>query len=83
MAIFFLTELNTDSRETTAANKSYINLALKTLYLSFLNIIIRGHLNTNLIRNKLKMLQFLLADYLEILMISKIKLDITIPSFLV
>ena len=39
-----------------------------------------GHLNINSIRNKFEMLQFLLADYIDILMISESKLDSTFPS---
>ena len=39
-----------------------------------------GHSNINSIRNKFEMLQFLLADYTDILMISQSKLDVTFPS---
>ena len=39
-----------------------------------------GHLNINSIRNKFEMLQFLLTDYIDILMIPESKLDGTFPS---
>ena len=76
----FLIELNTELCETTAENESDINLVLRKLRVSYPNNVIIGHLNINSIRNKFEMLQFLLADYIDILMISESKLDSTFPS---
>ena len=64
----------------TADNESDINLGLRKLRVSYLNNDIIGHLNINSIRNKFEMLQFLLTDYVDILMISESKLDGTFPS---
>ena len=55
---------------------------LRKLRVSYPNNVIIGHLNINSIRNKFEMLQFLLADYIDILMISESKLDSTFPSSL-
>ena len=76
----FLTELNTEPCETTTENESDINLVLKKLHVSYPNNVIIGHLNINSIKNKFEMLQFLLADYIDILMKSESKLDGTFPS---
>ena len=43
-------------------------------------IVIIGYLHINSIRDKFEILQFLLADYSDILMISENKLDGTFPS---
>ena len=75
-----MTELNTEPCETTAENESDINLVLRKLRVSYPNNVIIGHLNINSFRNKFEMLQFLVADYIDILMISESKLDITFPS---
>ena len=64
----FLTELNTGPYETTAENESDINL------------VFIGHLNSNSIRSKFEMLQFLPASNIDILLISESKLDGTFPS---
>ena len=77
----FLTELNTEPSETTAENESDINLALRKLAVSYPNNVILAHLNINSIRNKFEMLQFLLWDYIHILMISESKLSGTISIF--
>ena len=77
-----LTELNTEICETTAENESDINLVLKKLRVSYPNNIIIGHLDIKSIRNKFEMLQFLLAEYIDILVISESKLDSTFPSSL-
>ena len=76
----FFTELNTEPCETTTENESDINLVLKKLHVSYPNNVIIGHLNINSIKNKFEMLQFLLADYIDILMKSESKLDGTFPS---
>ena len=76
----FLTELNTEPCEITAENESDINLVLRKLRISYPNNVIIDHLNINSIRNKFDMLQFLLADSIDILMISDSKLDGTFPS---
>ena len=76
----FLTELNTEPCEKTAENESGINLVLRKLHVSYPNNVIIGHLNINSIRNKFEMLQFLLVDYIDILMISESKLDSTFLS---
>ena len=75
-----MAELNTEPCETTAENESDINLVLRKLRVSYPNSCIIGHLNINSIRNKFEMLPFLLADYIDILMISESKLDSTFPS---
>ena len=64
----FLTELNIGPYETAAENESDINL------------VFIGHLNSNSIRSKFEMLQFLPASNIDILMISESKLDGTFPS---
>ena len=71
----FLTEC-----ETTTENESDIHLVLRNLCVSYPNNVMIGHLNINSIRNKFEMLHFLLADYIDILMTSKSKLDGTFPS---
>ena len=76
----FLTELNTEPCETTTENESDINLVLRNLCVSYPNNVMIGYLNINSIRNKFEMLQFLLADYIDILMTSESKLDGTFPS---
>ena len=53
---------------------------LRKLRVSYPNNVIIGRLNVNSVRNKFEMLQFLVADYIDILMISESKLDITFPS---
>ena len=63
-----LTELNTGPYEATAENESDINL------------VFIGHLNSNSIRSKFEMLQFLPASNIDILMIFESKLDGTFPS---
>ena len=77
----FLTELNTEPSETKAESESDINLALRKLAVSYPNNVILAHLNINSIRNKFEMLQFLLWDYIHILMISESKLSGTISIF--
>ena len=74
----FLTELNTEPCETTTEND--INLVLRKLHVSYPNNVIIGHLNITFIRKKYEMLQFLLADYIDILMISESKVDGTFSS---
>ena len=76
----FLTELNTEPCETTTENESDINLVLRKLHVSYLNNVIIGHLNITFIRKKFEMLQFLLADYIDVFMISESKLDGTFSS---
>ena len=73
-------ELNTEPCETTAEKESDINLVLRKPRVSYPNNVIIGHLNFNSIRNKFEMLQFLLANDIDILMISESKLDSTFPS---
>ena len=75
-----MTELNTEPCEIPAENESDINLVLRKLRISYPNNVIIDHLNINSIRNKFDMLQFLLADSIDILMISDSKLDGTFPS---
>ena len=75
-----MTELNTEPCEITAENESDINLVLRKLRVSYPNNVIIDHLIINSIRNKSEMLQFLLADYIDIFMISDSKLDGTFPS---
>ena len=70
-----MTELSTEPCETTVENKFGINLVLRKLRLGYPNNVIVCHLNTSSIRNKFEMLQFLPADYIDILMISESKLD--------
>ena len=76
----FLTELNTEPCETTTENESDINLVLRKLHVSYPNNVIIGHLNITFIRKKFEMLQFLLADYIDVFMISESKLDGTFSS---
>ena len=78
----FLTELNTEPCEATAENESDINLVLRKVRVSYpnnVNNVTIGHLNINSIRNKFEMLQLLLADYIDILMISESEVDSTFP----
>ena len=76
----FVTELNTEPCELSTVNESDINLVLRKFRVSYPNNVIISHLNTNSIRNKFEMLQFLLVDYIDILMISESKLNSTFPS---
>ena len=63
-------------------NESDIILVLRKLAVSYPNNVIMAHLNINsIIRNKFEMLQFLLLDYIDILMISESKLSGTISIF--
>ena len=55
-------------------------LVLKNLRVSYPNNIIIGHLNINFIRNKFEMLSLSVAQYVDILMLSKTKLDSTFLS---
>ena len=55
-------------------------LVLKNLRVSYPNNIIIGHLNINSIRNKFEMLSLSVAQYVDILMLSKTKLDSTFLS---
>ena len=55
-------------------------LVLKNLHVSYPNNIIIGHLNINFIRNKFEMLSLSVAQYVDILMLSKTKLDSTFLS---
>ena len=55
-------------------------LVLKNLRVSYPNNIIIGHLNINSIRNKFEMLSMSVAQYVDILMLSKTKLDSTFLS---
>ena len=55
-------------------------LVLKNLRVSYPNNIIIGHLNINFIRNKFQMLSLSVAQYVDILMLSKTKLDSTFLS---
>ena len=75
-----MAEKNTEPCETTAENESDINQVLRKPRVSYRNNVIIGHLNINSIRNKFEMLQFLLTDYIDILMIPESKLDGTFPS---
>ena len=75
-----MTELNTEPCEKTAENESNINLVLRKPRVSYPNKVNICHININSIRNKLEMLQSLLADYIDILMISESKLDGKFPS---
>ena len=59
----FLSELNTESCEITAKNKSDVNLISRKLHETCPNNVVIGHLNINSIRNKFEMLQFWLVDY--------------------
>ena len=56
-------------------------LVLKNLRVSYPNNIIIGHLNINSIRNKFEMLSLSVAQYVDILMLSKTKLDSISPQF--
>ena len=76
-----MTELNTEPCETTTKNESDINLVLRKLRVNYPNNVIIGHLNINSTRNKFEMLQILLADYIDILMISGSKLDGTFQIY--
>ena len=69
-----MTELNIEPYEITAHIESDIDLVLSKLRVSYPNNIIKGHLNISSIRNKFEMLQFLLADYIDVLMISDISM---------
>ena len=80
LAILFWLKKNTEPCEATAENESDINLVLRKPRGSYPNNVIIGHLNINSIRNKFEMLQFLLTDYIDILMIPESKLDGTFPS---
>ena len=75
-----MAELNTEPCQTTAENESDINLVLRKLRVSNPNSVIIVHFNINYIRNKSVILQFLLTDYIDILMTSESKLDGTFPS---
>ena len=74
-----MAELNTEPCETRAENEFDVNLVLIKLRLSYPTNVIKGHSNINSIRNELEMLQ-LLADYIDILVISESNLDGTFPT---
>ena len=55
-------------------------LVLKNLRVSYPDNMIESHLHINSIRNKFEMLSLSVAQYVDILMLSETKLDITFPS---
>ena len=66
--------------ETPTNNSLDDMLGSKTLRVSYPDNTILGRLNINSIRNKFDMLSLLVAQYVNILMLSETELDSTFPS---
>ena len=78
LAAFVLNEIN--EYDKLEFNNTSPKDILKTLKLKNVKKIIIGHLNINSIRNKIEDLKYLIADNIDILLISETKLNNTFPE---
>ena len=81
--IDLLPDLNVENSETNSTVENGVNEFIE--YLQNLRIetsgnLVIGHSNINFIRNKVDMLSYMIGNEIDILMISKSKLDDTFPT---
>ena len=78
LSAFVINEINENDK--LEFNNTSPKDILKTLKLKNATKIIIGHLNINSIRNKIEDLKYLIADNIDILLISETKLNNTFPE---